>query len=219
MLAGLFLYALGVVLTLQANIGYAPWDVFHNGISKTTGISIGMASILVGLVLIVIVTLLRERLGLGTILNMLLIGIFIDIILSLPIIPLMEGFVTGIIMLVIGLFVIASASYFYIGSGFGAGPRDSLMVALMRKTKQPVGICRAAVEFASVIIGWSLGGMLGAGTIIFAFGIGFCVQVTFRLLKFDATSVEHETLAQTYRLHKRSLSQLIRTLGETRERK
>jgi len=195
--AGVFLYALGVVVTLQADIGYAPWDVFHAGLAKTTGISIGTASILVGLVLLIICALLRERLGLGTVLNIVAIGVFIDIILALRIIPLSNGPVIGGVMLVVGLFTIALASYFYIGSGFGAGPRDSLMVALTRKTKKPVGVCRAAVEVTAVVVGWLLGGMVGVGTIASAFGIGFCVQVTFRLFQFDATVVGHETLTQT----------------------
>ena len=199
LILGLFLYSLGIVFTLQANIGYAPWDVFHVGLAKTTGITIGMASIIVGLAIVIIVVLLGEKIGLGTVLNMLLIGAFLDIILALAIIPLAAGFVSGVFMLIIGMFMIALAMYFYISSGFGAGPRDSLMVALTRKTNLPVGACRAAVELAAVIIGWFLGGMAGVGTIISAFGIGFCVQITFRLVKFDVTAVRHETFTQTYR--------------------
>ena len=200
LVAGLLLYALGIVFTLMANIGYAPWDVFHAGIAKTTGIMIGTASILVGIVLLVIVALLREKLGLGTVLNILLIGLFINIILGLRIIPPAEGFAIGCVMLTAGLFIIALATYFYIGSGFGAGPRDSLMVALTRKTNLPVGACRAAVELTAVGVGWLLGGMAGAGTIFSAFGIGFCIQITFKLLKFAPTAIEHETLAQTFNL-------------------
>jgi uncharacterized membrane protein YczE len=194
---GLFLYALGIVITIRANIGYAPWDVFHAGLAWTVGISLGLASILVGLVLLIVVSLFREKLGLGTLMNIVAIGIFIDMILALGIIPLAEEPVTGGTMLVAGLFTIAFASYFYIDSGFGAGPRDSLMVALTRLTKKPVGACRAAIEVTAVACGWFLGGMVGVGTIASAFGIGMCVQVTFRLLKFDSTAVEHETLDQT----------------------
>ena len=146
----------------------------------------------------VIVVLLGERIGLGTVLNMLLIGIFLDIIMKLSIIPLGTGFVMSIIMLAIGLFIIALAMYFYISSGFGAGPRDSLMVAMTRKTKLPVGACRALAELTAVVIGWFLGGMVGIGTVISAFCIGFCIQITFRLLKFDVTAVRHETFMQTY---------------------
>lgn len=196
---GLFLYAVGIVFTLNAHIGYAPWEVFHVGFAKTTGISIGTASIIAGAMIGIIAVLLGEKLGLGTILNMILIGIFLDLILEFHIIPMANNFVSGTIMLIIGLFLIALASYFYIGSAFGAGPRDSLMVALTRKTRLPVGVCRGTIELLAVFAGWRLGGMFGIGTIISAFAIGLCVQITFKLLKFDTTEIQHETLGLTYK--------------------
>ncbi|MFT4142980.1 MAG: hypothetical protein QM644_00885 [Mobilitalea sp.] len=199
LVCGLFLYALGIVVTLNANIGYAPWEVFHVGFSKTTGISLGTASIIVGAIILILTILLGEKVGLGTILNMVLIGVFLDLILGLHIIPSTHNFAIGIIMLIAGLFIIALASYFYIGSAFGAGPRDSLMVALTRKTKLPVGFCRGTIELVAVFAGWRLGGMFGIGTIISAFAIGFCVQTTFKLLKFDTTKIQHETLGLTYK--------------------
>lgn len=197
---GLFLYALGIVFAIKANIGYAPWEVFHVGLSQTLGISIGTASIAVGALIVVLVMLLGEKIGIGTILNMFLIGIFLDWILILDLIPVSSNFLLGLIMLIIGLFTIALGSYFYIDSAFGAGPRDSLMVALTRITKLPVGICRSGVELTVVLIGWKLGGLVGMGTVIAAFGIGFCVQTTFGLLKFDTTKVKHETLGQSLKL-------------------
>ena len=199
LVGGLFLYALGIIVTLHANIGYAPWEVFHVGLAKTIGISIGTASIITGLFIGIITVFLGEKLGFGTVLNMVLIGVFLDIILKLNIVPVANDFVTGAIMLIVGLFIISLATYFYIGSAFGAGPRDSLMVALTRKSGLSVGVCRGIIELLAVVIGWKLGGMLGIGTILSAFTIGFCVQTTFALLKFDATAVKHETLDQTYR--------------------
>jgi len=197
---GLFLYALGIVVTLKAHVGYAPWEVFHVGLAGTMGISIGTASILTGLVIGLLTILLGEKLGLGTILNMVLIGIFLDIILGFNIIPLINNFVFGIIMMIAGLFIISLASYFYIGSAFGAGPRDSLMVALTRKTGLPIGLCRGIIEVAAVLVGWRLGGMVGIGTIIAAFAIGFCIQTIFKLLNFDAKEVKHESLDQTIKI-------------------
>ena len=198
LMGGLFLYALGIIFTLKANIGYAPWEVFHVGLSSVTGISLGLITILVGLVVVIITTLLKEKLGLGTILNMIFIGIVIDIINWLDIIPKATNMVPGIIMLIAGLFIIALGSYFYMGSAFGAGPRDSLMVALTRMTKLPVGVCRAIIELTVMIIGWLLGGMVGIGTVISVFATGFCIQVTFKLLKFDTTKIQHETMDQTF---------------------
>lgn len=196
---GLFLYALGIVMTINANIGYAPWDVFHVGLANSVGLSIGVASILTGVVIVLISWLLGEKLGLGTILNMLLIGVFLDIIMALKVIPKLDHVILGTFMMIGGLFVIALASYFYIGAAFGAGPRDSLMVALTRKTGLSVGICRGSIELMAVVIGWRMGGKLGLGTILSALAIGFCVQMTFKWLKFDATRVKHETLDKTFR--------------------
>ncbi len=195
---GLFLYALGIAITLNARIGYAPWDAFHAGLSKTLGITIGSALIGMGIVIIVITMLLKETVGLGSILNMLLVGVFLDFILKLDILPQGKSFLSGAIMLTFGLFIIALATYFYISSAFGAGPRDSLMVALARKSKLPVGLCRSAIELAAALCGWRLGGMVGVGTILSACLLGFCVQLTFRLLRFDPTHVQHQTLYDTY---------------------
>ena len=200
LILGLFLYALGIVVTMNANIGYAPWDVFHIGLAKAIGMSIGSALIITGVVIGIIAVMLGEKLGLGTILNMILIGVFLDMLLGFHIVPLASNFPFAIIMMILGLFIIALASYFYIGSAFGAGPRDSLMVVLTRKTGLPVGVCRGAIELLAAFVGWRLGGMLGIGTVISAFVIGFCIHTTFKLLKFDATEVKHETLNQTYKM-------------------
>jgi len=194
---GLLLYAVGIVTTIKANIGYAPWDVFHVGLSRTFGISIGIASIVVGFLIVAIVALAKEKIGIGTVLNMFLIGLFMDFILLADVIPVFQSPVLGFIEMIAGLFVIAVASYFYIGSGFGAGPRDSLMVYLTRKTKLPVGLIRACIEIAVTLLGWLLGGKAGVGTVIAGFAIGFCVQITFRMLRFDPTAIRHETIAET----------------------
>jgi uncharacterized membrane protein YczE len=199
LLFGLFLFALGIVVTMKANLGFGPWEVFHQGVSLKIGLSIGNVSILTGLLICVLVVLAGEKLGLGTLLNMVLIGLFMDRILALGVIPRMESFLPGLFMMFAGLFIISFASYFYIGSGFGAGPRDSLMVALERKTGMAVGLCRGIVEGSAVLAGWFLGGPVGLGTVLAAFGIGFCIQVVFRLLRFDAKAVRHETLDVTFR--------------------
>ncbi len=199
LLLGLFLFALGIVLTMKANLGFGPWEVFHQGVSLKIGLSIGNVSILTGLAICVLVVLSGEKLGLGTVLNMILIGVFMDRILALDVVPRMSGFMAGLGLMFTGLFTISFASYFYIGSGFGAGPRDSLMVAIERKTGLAVGVCRGIVEGSAVAVGWLLGGPVGLGTVLAAFGISFCIQVVFRLMRFDARAVKHETLNATFR--------------------
>jgi len=196
MTVGLALFAFGIVMTIKANIGYAPWDVFHAGIAGKTGLSLGTISILVGVAVGIIVTILGEKVGLGTILNMVLVGIFIDVFFLL--LPLAGNLIIGLIMLFTGLLAISVGTYLYIRTAFGAGPRDSLMVVKARKTKLSAGVCRGVMELVVTIIGWFLGGMVGAGTVIIVISIGFFIQMTFKLFRFDVTSVKHESLRDTY---------------------
>jgi len=197
LMVGLFLYSLGIVITMKANIGFASWEVFHKGISNISGISIGQVSIIVGLIICGVVLLMGEKLGVGTILNMLFIGIFIDLIMDFNFIPEVNTYTAGIIMLLAGILIIAFATYFYIDSSFGAGPRDSLMVAVERKTGLEVGVARGIIEVSVVFIGWLLGGPVGLGTILAAISFGFFIQLVFKLMNFDAAEIEHETFTQT----------------------
>ena len=196
---GQTLCGIGIVISIRAHIGYAPWEVFHVGLAETTGSSIGTVSIVAGVVIVVIVTLSGEKIGLGTVLSMLLAGITIDVVMYLNIVPLANNYVVGVIMMLIGLSIQSVGSYFYIKSALGAGPRDNLMILLKRKTRLPVGGCRVAVEMLVTLIGWLFGGMVGFGTIISMVAIGFCIQITYRIFRFDPTAVEHETFAATFR--------------------
>ena len=191
-------------MTIKANIGYGPWEVFHVGLGKALRISIGNASIIVGFVIVLITLLMKEKLGFGTILNMVLIGWFMDIILKFNLIPQVENKILGVLVLVLGLYVISLGSFFYIGSGFGAGPRDGLMVALTRRLKLPIGVIRGGIELTATIIGWLLGGMAGIGTIISGVAIGFCIQSTFQALKFKPTEIKHSTLSDMYKYFRHS---------------
>ena len=197
LLLGTALFALGIVLSIQANIGYAPWEVFHVGLALTMNISIGLSTIIAGVVVVVIVTVCGEKIGFGTVCSMILTGVFIDLIFLLNIIHKATNLTLGIAMLITGLFIISLGTYFYIKSAFGAGPRDNLMVVLHRKTKLPVGLCRSVVELFVTLAGWLLGGMVGIGTVISICAIGLCIQITFTIFKFDPAAVEHETLLQT----------------------
>jgi len=206
---GLFLYAMGIVLTMQAHIGYAPWEVFHAGLAKVMGVQIGTVSILVGLIIGIVVMLFGEPLGLGTVCNMVVVGLFMNLLLGSGVFVELSNPVLGVVQLIVGLFVISLASYFYISSGFGAGPRDSLMVLLSRKTKYKVGTIRSAIEVTVTFVGFLLGGLLGWGTLLSAVLIGFCIQITFKLLRFDPKKVVHEDFVSSYRklgmfVHKRA---------------
>lgn len=196
---GLFLYSLGILFCIQSNIGLAPWDAFGIGISNITGISYGNVSILTGIIiLIVVVLLLKEKFGIGTILNTVLIGFMVDIMQSLKIVPLMTNFALGILMLLVSQVIISLASYFYISSGLGCGPRDTLMVGLGKKFPNvPIGAIRGSIEGTVLIIGYLLGAKVGIGTVIAVFGISFILQTTFKLLHFDVKAVVHESIIDT----------------------
>ncbi|PAB60176.1 YczE/YyaS/YitT family protein [Anaeromicrobium sediminis] len=197
LILGLFLYALGIALTVQANLGVAPWDAFHQGLSNMIGITFGQASIVVGLIIVFFNIILSEKVGIATILNMFLIGLFIDMIFGSGIIQKSNSIPIGFMMLITGMFVIAIATWLYVGAGLGSGPRDGLMVALTRKTNHTVGLIRSLIELTALILGASLGGQIGIGTAILAFCIGPIVQITFKLLKFNIREVEHTYIVRS----------------------
>lgn len=180
---GLFLFALGVVLTLQSGLGLGPWDVLHQGLSKRLPLSFGQCGILVGAVVLMLVLALREWPGLGTIANIVLIGLFIDLILWTNRVPNLLGAALPVRVLVdiLGVVLVGLGSALYIKAGLGAGPRDSLMLALHRLTAQRVGFVRTGIELTVLLLGWVLGGTVGVGTAVFALGIGPAVELGFKL--------------------------------------
>ncbi len=207
--AGLFLYALGIVMTINANLGLAPWDVFHQGISIQTGITIGQAVIIIGVLLVILNIFLGERIGWGTVTNMLFIGLFIDFLMFNNIVPIFKNPVLGFIMMLFGQFIIGVASYHYISIGLGAGPRDALMVALTKKTNKSVGTIRNFIEISVLIIGYFLGGYVGIGTFIMALTIGYLVQLAFKLYKFDVSDVKHRFIDEDIKWLKNKLVKRI----------
>lgn len=198
--AGFFVLALASVLLKQANIGLGPWDALHDGISRQTPLTYGQASIAVGLAIVAVDFLCKERLGFGTLLNILVIGSFVDLLLSAGWIPKLSGaLLPGLLYGAIGVTLMAVGIWLYISAAMGAGPRDSLMVILARRTGKPVGACRAGVEAMALLAGWLLGGQVGMGTIIFTLLGGPIMQLVFRLVKFDVKAVKHQTFSETVR--------------------
>ncbi len=188
---GLFLFALGVVFTMNAGIGVAPWDVLHQGISKVTGITVGRANIYMGLVIIILDIVLGQAIGWATVCNMILIGTFIDILMLNNLVPVFDGFFPSLIMLILGMIIEGYGCYFYISAGLGAGPRDGLMVVLTKRTGKPVGIIKSLIEICAVSIGFLLGGNLGIGTLIMAIFTGQVWQIVFKTVDFDVSEVDH----------------------------
>lgn len=163
LLLGFFICSLGVIIVIKSDLGFSPWDVLHQGISKVGGITIGQASILAGMGVITLDLFLGERIGSGTILNILFIGSFMDLILFLDIVPLSSNMVMGVFMMFLGLFVFSVWCYLYISTGLGCGPRDALMVALTKKTNFSVRAVRNTIEISVLVCGYLLGGYAGGG--------------------------------------------------------
>lgn len=197
---GLALFSWGIYLNIQANIGLAPWTAFTKGVADVSGISFGSVSVITGLVIIVIDVLLKEPIGIATILDALLVGTMLDLFIWLDWVPLLENFAAGVVVLLIGQVFISVGSYFYIKTGLGCGPRDALMVAIgKRMPKVPIGVARGIVEGMALLVGWLLGAKVGIGTVIAALGISFILDWTFRLLRFDVRAVAHEDAITSFK--------------------
>jgi uncharacterized protein len=184
LVAGLFLFALGIVLLLESGLGLSPWDVLNQGIAEHTPLSFGTANIVVALVVLVVAWRLGARIGSGTIANAILIGLFVDLLLPIDAIEDLSEAPLGarVALLVSGILVIGLGSAFYIGAALGAGPRDSLMLVLAARRHTRVGIVRTVLEASVTAVGFALGGTVGIGTLAFALGIGPAVELAFWLL-------------------------------------
>lgn len=191
---GLFLCAIGIVMTINANLGYSPWDVLHQGIGNILSIKIGTANIIVGIAIVTVEIIMGQKPGIGTFLNMSLIGVFMNIIMSNNLIPTFENLYVRIFTIFLGMIILGMGSYLYIGSGFGAGPRDGLMILLLKKTDRSVRFIRNCMEVTALVIGYLLGGPIGIGTVIISFGLGPSIQLVFNMLSFDAKNVTHRQL-------------------------
>ncbi len=178
-LVGLLVMAFGIVLMIKADIGSAPWDVFHIGMYIQFGLSIGTWSIIAGFFVLLFTSILsKEWPKLGAFLNMLLVGLFIDLFLMVPFIQTPLYLIGKIIMLVIGIIIIGYGIGLYISANCGAGPRDTLMLVLTKKTGWKVQNIRAVIEVVVLSIGYLLDGPIFIGTIIFSFSIGPIVGYT-----------------------------------------
>jgi uncharacterized protein len=183
LLFGLALYGIAITLMLQSDLGLGPWDMFHQGIHLIFGMPVGVASEVVGFVLLFALLFARVRFGWGTISNIVLIGLVTD--LTLPLVPQATEFGWKLGYYLVALAACGLATGAYIGAGMGAGPRDSLMMLLSRRTGWPVRRVRTAIELVVLACGWLMGGQAGLGTVIFALGIGPAAQWGLKL--FGAT--------------------------------
>lgn len=191
----LFINGFGIYLTIQANIGAAPWDVLNLGLSKSLGILYGTASIAVSITILLIDILMKEPIGIAMFIDAIVVGKAVDFFNWLHPVPPCQSLLTAIPVMVAGLFVLAYTQYAYMIASLGRGPRDTLMVGLAKRMKRiPIGVISIAILSTATLIGWLLGGPVGIGTIICAFGAGPIMQLAFRSVRFDATDIRHQRL-------------------------
>jgi uncharacterized membrane protein YczE len=181
--AGLALYGLSMALMSRSDLGNMPWDVLHEGLSEQLGLSFGLVTILVGVVVLLAWIPLRERPGLGTVSNIGVIGIAVDA--SLAVVPELDATPAKALMAFAGVLLNALATAAYIGVRLGPGPRDGLMTALVRVTGRSIRLVRTAIEVAVVVTGFVLGGTLGVVTIVYALCIGPLVHFLLPRLSVD----------------------------------
>lgn len=201
---GFFICALGISLMLLSDLGMPPWATFHKGVSMKIGLSYGRVSQLTGFVIIVFSLLLDVIPGIATVLNMIFIGYFVDIITNFGFIATPDNFMGKLVILLLGMLFMSIGIYFYISNNIGAGPRDGLMIGLIKKTGYPVKIVKTTIEVTILFLGILLGGPYGVGTIISALGMGYLLDKIFKIAKYNPHHVKHKTFADL--IKKKSIS-------------
>ena len=173
---GLILFGVGEGLLLVSAAGASPWSVFAQGIHLSVGLSVGAVTIIISILVLLLWVPLSQKPGMGTILNALIIGIMIDICIKF--VPTPEDFISQIFLAFAAVLIVGLGGGIYLVANLGAGPRDGLMIGLQKKTNFPIAAVRATLEITVMSIGWYLGGTVGVGTLLFAFGIGPAVALS-----------------------------------------
>ncbi len=176
----LFIFGIGEGLLVLASLGSSPWTVLAQGIALKTGVNIGLCTLLISLCVMLTWIPFKQKLGLGTLLNMLLIAVGLGV--SVEWLPTPETITLRFLMAVLGVVIVGVASGFYLTCHMGAGPRDGLMVGLYQTTGWRVGVIRTLIEVVVCFIGWSLGGVVGVSTLLFAFGVGWVLQLSLSVI-------------------------------------
>jgi len=172
---GLALYGFSMAMMIRAGLGLDPWDVFHQGVAGRVPLSFGAVTALTGLAVLLAWIPLRQRPGMGTISNIVVIAISVDV--GLAVLPAVDGLWVQATVMIASVVLNALASALYIGAGMGPGPRDGLMTGLVRRTGRSVRLVRTLIEVAVLATGWLLGGTVGLGTVVYALGIGPLIQL------------------------------------------
>ena len=197
--AGLMVFAFGNYLQLQANIGMSPWFSLNQGLALHFPITYGQASILCSILFVCADLILRESIGLGTILNALVVGWGSDLFLALNVVPVQTRFPYQLAVLMLGIVIMCFGQYFYMKAALSCGPRDAFLVAVGKRfPRRSIGTINLGILSAVQVLALALGGPFGVGTFIAIFCTGIIMDLIFKLLRFEPRSIEHEGLTQTY---------------------
>lgn len=197
----LFVNGFGVYLTIQANIGAGPWDVLNIGLAKSLGILYGTASIAASFTILGIDILLREPIGIAMFIDAVVVGKAVDFFNRIHAVPRCSSVITGLPVMLLGLTIMAYTQYTYMMASLGCGPRDTLLVGLAKRLHRlPIGAVSIGLLSLATFIGWLLGGPVGIGTLVCAFGTGPIMQLAFTSVRFDATHVHHQRLQDSFRI-------------------
>ena len=189
--AGLTIFGIGDALLIAAGSGNSPWTVFSQGVSEISGWSIGVTTFLTSLLVLVFWIPLKQKLGMGTILNAVIISISIEFFL--PYLPQPDSYALQLVQAGFGIVLVGLGSGIYLISNLGPGPRDGLMIGLQQLTNLPVARVRTVIEVTVVFLGWMLGGIFGVGTLMFALGIGPAVSMGLYLVNYLSTRSSEQT--------------------------
>ncbi|MBQ3661485.1 MAG: hypothetical protein II907_05585 [Firmicutes bacterium] len=198
---GLFVFAVGVYLTIQANIGVAPWDVLNQGLTKRTGFLYGNVMIMVSLTVILLDVLMKEPIGMGMLLDTLVVGKTVDLMNYLNLVKPRQTLWGGVLLLIAGIFLLAVGMRIYMALGLGCGPRDTFLVALCKRfPKLSIGALNVIMWATVTVIGWFLGGQVGLGTIVSVAAMGPVLNTLCKLTRFNAADVVHQNLLKTLKI-------------------
>lgn len=192
------IFAFGAALSIQSGIGVNAWDTFALGVANVCPLSYGTVVLLTGIAVLVIDLFMKQSIGIGTLADIFIIGKTTDFILYIGIIPKIESLPIAIICLITSLFIQSFGVYLYSSAALSVGPRDAMMIAIAKKfDKLSIGMIKGIIEGTVFVIGFLLGAPVGIGTIISVFGIGFILEFTLKLFRFDLRAVHQENLIQT----------------------
>ena len=198
--AGLLVFSFGAYLQLQAAIGMSPWLSLNQSLTLHLPITYGQASILCSLLFVAADLLLREPIGLGTVLDALVVGWGSDLFLSLGWVPVMTEFPAQLAVLLVGMVIVCFGQYLYMLAGLSCGPRDAFLVAVGKRfPRLSIGTINLMILAIAQLLAYLLGGPIGLGTLITVFGSGVVMDAVFRLLRFEPRNVKHENLLETFK--------------------